>query len=632
MDPSAQPLVVLLSLVLVLAVGCAPVADPDAETAADRPLVTYPEDPHSFSNPNEVSVEHLTLDLTVDFELQRLDGSARLDLANRGSDRLVLDTRDLDVHRVVLHNGDRNGEETTFELGESDPDLGRALTIDIEPTTSAVTIDYTTRPQAAALQWLGPEQTSGESPFLFSQSQAILARTWIPLQDTPAVRFTYDATIRAPENLLALMSAVNPQEKTADGVYRFEMSEPVPSYLMAISVGDLEFRSLGERSGVYAEPSVVEAAADEFADTENMIDAAERLYGPYRWGRYDILVLPPAFPFGGMENPRLTFATPTILAGDRSLVALIAHELAHSWSGNLVTNATWNDFWLNEGFTVYFERRIMEELRGEAYADMLAQLGRQDLDQTVAELPDVDSHLYLELADRDPDDGMTEVAYEKGALFLRTLEEKVGRERLDAFLAEYFDTFAFQSMDTVGFLDYLDRELLEPEGLTREDIGIQAWVYGPGVPEGAAVVTSDAFSTVEGEIERWRSGTPASDLSTADWTTHEWLHFLRSMPDSVGADEMAKLDAAFGFSDSGNSEILAAWLLLAIDRDYEPADPALERFLTSQGRRKFLKPLYEELAKTEEGMERARAIYAQARPGYHSVSTGTIDEILDWEG
>jgi leukotriene-A4 hydrolase len=583
-------------------------------------------DIHSFARPEEAVVRHLALDLDVDFEKQKLTGSATFTIESQnGARELVLDTNGLDIARVTLDDG----TEAMFTMGDPKPFLGRMLTIAIKPETRSVKIDYSTSPDAAAVQWLSPEQTAGgKHPFLFTQSQAILARTWVPCQDTPGVRMTYDATIRVPKGLMAIMSAENPTEVSADGVYQFRMPQPIPSYLLALAVGDLEFRAFSGNSGVWAEKPMIEASHYELVDTPKMIEAAEKLYGPYRWGQYDVLVLPPSFPFGGMENPRLTFATPTILAGDRSLVNLVAHELAHSWSGNLVTNATWNDFWLNEGFTVYFERRIMEEVFGRDYSEMLALLGYQDLEATVAELPSRDTHLFLDLTDRDPDEAATKLAYEKGYSLLRLIEETVGRAAWDAFLREYFDAHAFQSMTTAEFLDELREKLLsKTEGL-EDRIGLEQWVHAPGIPENAPQVQSDAFTKAEAQVKAFEGGTPASDLATANWSTHEWIHFLRHLPKTLNYGHLVDLDAAFHFTESGNSEILHEWLMNAIEHKYEPAYAALEAFLLRQGRRKFLKPLYQKLAETPEGKDRARAIYAKARPMYHAVSYRTIDQIL----
>jgi aminopeptidase N len=450
------------------------------------------------------------------------------------------------------------------------------------------------------------------------------------VQDSPGIRFTYDARVRVPKELLALMSADNPTSKNAEGVYTFRMDKPIPAYLLALSVGDLVFEKTGPNTGVYAEPVTLPKAVYEFADLEKMLHAAEKIYGQYAWGRYDLLVLPPSFPFGGMENPKLTFATPTILAGDRSLTSLVAHELAHSWSGNLVTNQTWNDFWLNEGFTVYFERRIMEELYGKPYAEMLASLGYGELVQTVEEFgkDSKDTQLKLDLSGRSPDDGVSDIAYEKGYFFLRLLENTVGREKWDAFVKNYFQTHAFQSMDTERFLDYLQKELFtgNPEQFTK--LNIQEWVYSPGLPANIPQAKSERFAGVEEAATRWQQGTPASQLSTKDWSSHEWLHFIRQLPTSLTTAQMAGLDKAFGFTQSGNSEILAAWLLRAVQTNYTPAYPAMEKFLVNVGRRKFLTPLYQALLKTEKGKGRAKAIYAKARPNYHFVATNTLDTML----
>lgn len=591
------------------------------------------EDAHSFAKPDQAFAKHLDLDVKVDFENRVITGVASYEIEMReGAEEIIFDTKDLRIEKVTLENGET---PATFSLGSEKEFLGQPLSINLKPGTKRVNITFSTSPGAEALQWLTPEQTAGkEQPFLFTQSQAILARTWLPCQDGPGMRFTYNAKVEVPVELMAVMSASNPQAKNNTGIYSFEMKQPIPAYLMAMAVGDIEFKPVGPRTGVYAEPSVVDAAVYEFGEMEDMLKVAENMYGPYRWERYDLIVLPPSFPFGGMENPRLTFATPTVIAGDRSLTALVAHELAHSWSGNLVTNANWNDFWLNEGFTVYFERRIMEELYDRSYTEMLAMLGFQDLEETMKELgpQSRDTHLKLALDGRNPDDGMTDIAYEKGYFFLRLLEETVGRDKFDAFLRNYFEENAFKVMTSEAFVEELKTGLFDGDSTRIAEIGINDWIYGPGLPHNCPVVSSDRFLEVNDQLEAWQNGTKAKDLKTASWTTHEWLHFIRHLPAEMKRKDMKQLDKAFGFAASGNSEIQAAWFIHVIRNEYSKNYGELEDFLMRVGRRKFLKPLYSEMAKSQSGLEMAREIYAQARPNYHSVSTGTIDEILKWDG
>ena len=597
------------------------------------------KDMHSHSNPEQVRVSRVELDLDVVFEQKSLRGSATLLLKRiePNAHELMLDIRELQIERVEAARDSGDFEPTRFTLGESDPVLGAPLTIALSQGTTRVKIHYATQPKASALQWLEPSQTAGgKHPFLYTQSQAIHARSWIPLQDTPGVRVTYAATIRTPKDLLAVMSAEmevrDPAAASEPGTYHFQMPQPIPSYLIALAVGDLVFEPMSERTGVFAEPSVVRRAASEFEDTEQMMQVVEKLYGPYQWQRYDILVLPPSFPFGGMENPRLTFATPTILAGDKSLVSLVAHELAHSWSGNLVTNATWRDFWLNEGFTVYLERRIQERVFGRERGEMEALLEVHELEKELSELEPRDQLLHVDLGGRDPDDGLTAVPYVKGALFLRSLEEAVGRDRFDTFLRSYFDHFAFQSITTADFLQYLDQYLLRPNPQVAERVPIEDWLLKPGLPDGAARPVSDELEKVEQQAKAWLAGqVDAKNLPTEEWSTQQWLHFLRSLGETIDPAKLAELDRAFSLIETGNSEIIHQWLLMAVRNGYEPADSRLEMFLTSVGRRKFLKPLYTELAKTERGKRRALAIYEKARPLYHPISAGTIDEVLGYQ-
>lgn len=586
------------------------------------------KDVHSYGNNEQVLVHHLHLDIDVNFDKKQIIGSARLDLKRlQPSEYLVVDSKQLTIDKVLLDDG----TETEFELSTDRPYVGQALKIKLKSNTQSVTVYYQTSPEAAAVQWLSPSQTAGgKHPFLFTQSQAILARTWVPIQDSPAVRITYSADVTVPKALMAVMSAVNPTTKSDDGKYSFKMEQAIPSYLLALGVGDLDFKSLGERTGVYAEPSMLDKAAFEFEDTEAMVIAAEKLYGAYQWERYDILLLPPSFPFGGMENPRLTFATPTILAGDKSLVSLVAHEIAHSWSGNLVTNATWDDFWLNEGFTTYFEKRIIEEIYGADYSMMLRQLGYQDAQDEVAYIGEkhVDTHLYLDLKGRDPDDGMTDVAYEKGRLFLTLLEDTVGRERWDAFLNKYFADYSFRSLTTEEFVVYLKSELLNENPAWERKVQLDRWIYGPGIPANTPQPHSDQFALVESEIAQWLDGKSAQNINVGNWTTHHWLYFIRNLPEKMSRKQLSELDRTFMLTDSGNAEIQTVWYLAAIRNDYSPAYPALGKFLTSVGRRKFLKPLYEALASTLKGKQFARSVYKKARSGYHPVSFLTVDKIL----
>ena len=621
----------LVPSALMLAMACDHTTEAPAPSAAVAP-VSARRDSHSFANPEEVVVRHLDLDWDVRFDRRVLDGTATLHIERRADEAgvLRLDTRDLSVRTVEVSHDGAGWTPTPFTLGTADPILGAPLAITLSDTATRVRVTYTTSPEASGVQWLEPAQTAGKThPFMFTQSQAIHARSWIPLQDTPGVRVTYTAIVRTPPALRAVMSAANDAQTPLDGEFRFEMRQPIPSYLIALASGDLAFRSMGERAGVYAEPSVVESAAAEFDDTEAMMAATERLYGPYRWERYDLLVLPPSFPFGGMENPRLTFATPTVIAGDKSLVALVAHELAHSWSGNLVTNATWRDFWLNEGFTVYLERRILEEVFGRARVDMEATLDRQALDEELARLDPPDQILHVDLTGRDPDDGMNQVPYLKGELFLRLLEQTVGRERFDAFLRAYFDHFAFRSITTADFVTYLDEQLLSDDPGLAETLQVDTWLEQPGLPDNAPRSASDALVLVERLAARWARGeTAAGALETGDWTTQEWLHFLKSVPETLTAVQLAELDGAFGFTRVGNAEVAHQWLLMAIRNRYEAAYARLEAYLVGIGRRKLIKPLYEELVKTPEGRARAEAVYERARPGYHPIAVASIDEVV----
>lgn len=608
-------------LVLLIMTSC---AQPKEEQIV---VYSYVEEPHSYAKPNNAFIKHLKLDITVDFKTEIISGKATYDIENNNSSQIILDSKYLEIASVTA-----DGKETEFSLGANDKQLGQPLTITINKNTKQIEITYKTTKDTEALQWLKPQQTADKSsPFLFTQGQAILTRTWIPIQDSPQIRISYEANVQVPKGLMAVMSAENPKEKMESGLYHFQMKQAIPAYLIALAVGDFKYKAISDRTGVYAEKSLLNKVHEEFSDMEKMVSAAEQLYGTYAWEQFDVIVLPPSFPFGGMENPRLTFATPTVIAGDKSLTSLVAHELAHSWSGNLVTNATWNDFWLNEGFTVYFEMRIMEALYGKERANMLALMSRQDLDDELENLKETPNatKLKLDLKKRNPDDGMNSIAYDKGYLFLRTLEEAVGRDKFDAFLKQYFKEHAFSTMTTEKFVTYLKTNLLEKNKVT---FNTEEWIYQPGVPKKQAVITSDKFKNVELTLQDFILTGKIEKETTKDWTSQEWVHFIRNFPKTITSDQMKDLDLALNLTNSTNSYIQMVWYEQAINHDYhgQNIDSKIEEFLTSVGRRWYVETLFKAF-KRNNRMEDALKIYEKSRPNYHSVTALTIDHLLEFE-
>ena len=595
---------------------------PDPDTVVD--LFTY-------ANYRDIRVTHVTFDLSVLFDEKVLEGVAELEFErlNPDVDALVLDADDLDIKLIeTLINGD--WITTGFALGADDPIKGSQLSIDLPSAAEKVRVTYRTSPEAGGLQWLSPEQTAGkEHPYLFSQFQPLLARTMAPLQDTPAVRITYDATIRTPKDVIALMSARQDPSGERDGVYEFRMSQPIPSYLLAIAAGDIMRAPISETMAVYSEEAMLTPAAEEFEDTPAMEIAAAELYGPYRWGRYDMLVLPPSFPFGGMENPRLSYLTPTLIAGDKSLTNVVAHELAHSWSGNLVTNATWRDAWLNEGFTTYVENRIMEALYGVDRAVMERALDKVSLERDIAEAPRPElTALKMPKDLEHPDDAFSQVAYAGGMFFLKFLEERFGREAFDPFIREYFDTFAFQSITTEDFLAFFEDRLWanNPDAVTKEEI--EAWIYEPGLPSTAEEPISDAFERVSDQQAAWLGGGDVAGIESGAWTTHEWLHFINTLPEDLTTDRFVELDGRFALSTAQNAEIANAWYLRSIAAGYDAAFAPLEAFLMRVGRGKFIYRLYQALVDNGRA-EWARSVYDNARSGYHPIAQRRIDGIFE---
>jgi aminopeptidase N len=612
---------------LIVSASIAPAANAGPDTPS--PILTSPDakDVLSYARPEIARVTHVDLDLTANFKAHVMRGTATLDILARYDAReIILDDKDLVISRIT----DARGRPLKWSVGASDDYKGAPLTIEIGAARRIV-ITYRSDPKARALGWLAPALTAGKKkPYLFSQGESINNRSWIPTQDSPGIRQSWTAKITVPSDLVATMSAerLTPTgQPAARGwhSYRFRMDHNVPPYLIALAVGDLRFQAIDARTGIYSEPSVLAKYAAELSDTGKMVTTAESLYGKYRWGRYDVLVLPPSFPFGGMENPTLTFATPTIVTGDKSNVDVIAHELSHSWSGNLVTNATWSDSWLNEGFTTYFENRIDEALYGKERAATLADLAWDDLQRDLKAAPDAKATRLH----GDPEGVYGELDYTKGSTFLRTIEYIVGRARWDAYLRSYFDRHAFQPQTTAGFLADLRANLIKGDQTLEAKLQLDQWAYGTGLPDNAVHVRSATLAKIDQTLASIAAGAPIGSIDASRWSTQEWLRFLNGLPRQQSAQRLAELDRSLGLSTSSNAYIRSAWLVLAIGNRYDPAIPSIAQFLPSVGRGLLILPVYAALkAQGDWGLPIARKVYATARQGYHPTIAAAIDRML----
>ena len=596
---------------------------------------TY-QDEYTYANYQDVSIEHAYLDLAVNFEQHIIEGfvDLTLNIHKENTDELILDTRDLTIQSVLI-NTNNQWVNAKYQLGQTDEILGAKLIVNLTNSfnkqVQKVRVYYQSASHASGLQWLTAEQTASKNqPFMYSQNQPVHARSWIPIQDTPSVRMTYKARIRSDKNVLAVMSANNDPNTPKDGDYSFTMPQAIPAYLIALAVGDLHFQAMSDMTGVYAELPLLDKAANEFNNTQAMIDVTEKLFGGYRWGRYDLLILPPSFPYGGMENPRLSFITPTVIAGDKSLVNLIAHELAHSWSGNLVTNETWRDLWLNEGVTSYIENRIMEEIFGESRALMEQSLSIQHLQHQLTQLPANETILYVDLGGKNPDEAFTSIPYIKGQLFFMYLENAYGRAVFDKFLVQYFNDHAFKSVSSDSFMTYMEANLLNkhPDKVSKKKV--VEWIFQQGLPTDTLKPTSNKFRLVDAQSHLLLNAQiKVNQLVTSNWTVHEWLYFINNLPRDLSIDEMITLDEHFDFTNSTNDEISHVWYLLALSNNYRVIMPKLEQYLLHIGRRKLIIPLYKALVKSESGFNFATKVYTQAKPFYHQLARNSVEMVLN---
>jgi len=606
-------------------------------------MALSPGDPNSYARPDQVVTKHIHLELEVDFHARVLHGHVLLSVerVEPTASTLLLDVSRLQIDSV---QDGKSGLDFAFEVGSSCIN-GEKLEISLpsQGEQFQVKVGYRTTPTSTALQWLQPEQTlAGTHPFLFSQCQAIHCRSLVPCQDTPSVKAPYTASITAPSQLAALMSAIRQGEPQPVGddksITKWEQKVPVQSYLIAIAVGGLESRKIGPRSHVWAEPGLVDRAAHDFAETESFLQTAEALCGPYVWGIYDILVLPPSFPYGGMENPCLTFATPTLLSGDRSNAGVIAHEIAHSWTGNLVTNTNFEHFWLNEGFTVFTELKIKGRLFGEPARHFAALLRWKELEETVEVVRGVDdpfTALVPKLAGCDPDDAFSCVPYVKGSSFLWHLEDLVGgADVFEPFLKSYYEKFAFKSIDSVQFKAYF----LEKFGALENVKGIDwdTWLYSPGMPPVKPDFITSLAEACWDLAKAWQGWKPSSiqpsDLphNFLSFSTDQKIEFLMVLTKgaSLSHETLEVMETMYQLTKCPNTEIEFKWLRLGIKARWEKAvSPALD-LVTRQGRMKFVRPIYRDLYNWPEQRQRAIDTFVKNRPSMMHVAADMVAKDL----
>ena len=587
------------------------------------PPTHHPEDLSSLSNPSDVAVTNLEWEATVDFEDTRLIGSVTYTLQRNGeAKRLCLDTSHL-VIRGVTDDKDTALSYTLHPV--SKPHLGQLLEISLESGTGTVKIDYSTTPQSSASQWLPPSQTAGKKyPYLFTQCQAIHARSLFPCQDRPGVKMTYTARITCPQWSTCVMSALLQKQEDVDDkrVFYFHQPVPISSYLVALAVGDLAKVDVSDRIAIYSEPSVVQSAAHEFAQTNDFLKIATDLAGTdYVWKRYDLLCLPPSFPYGGMENPCLTFVTPTLLAGDRSLADVVAHEIAHSWTGNLVTNATWQHFWLNEGWTTWFQRKIMAKIHNnEKFVDFDAIGGYKDLKKAVALMPAKFTKLIPILGDADPDEYFSTVPYEKGFNLLYALEQKVGTPDFERFFQAYLKEFAFKTLTSEDFKEFFLKFFEDRDEIQHIDWG--AWFHQPGMPPEEPNFDESLAQASQELAERWltfdTNGRMLPDIDTSSWTTSQVLCFLDALQGhTFKHSTLDAMNAKYSYVKSHNAEILFRYCQLALAAKDSSILPIVVRFVTTQGRMKFTRPLYRSLYQFQKNL--AIETFLQHQDFYHPI-------------
>jgi leukotriene-A4 hydrolase len=617
-----------------------------------RPQASPEFDYTTKSSYADVLVKNTSLDLEILFDKKKIIGNVTYDLSVLKSfTQLILDSSYIKINSIKV-----NGVESSYSFFERKEPWGEPLSIHTsadEYSSVELSVDFETTEKSTAIQWLKTDPSTAEaSDYVFTQLEPIHARALFPCFDTPAVKSTVIATIKSK---LPVVFSGLPLEFSEKDVFKFEQKIPIPSYLFAIASGNIAHVQAGPRSTIYAEPDRLEDSKNEFEeDLEKFIQTAENIVTPYIWSTYDILINPSSFPYGGMENPNITFVTPTLISYDKSQVDVIAHELAHSWSGNNVTNANWQHFWLNEGWTVYLERRIVGALHGEKMRQFHFIMGWNDLIESVEVLPKFEySKLVQDLQKGaiDPDDVFSSVPYEKGANFIYHLETKLGGvDEFDPFVKFYFTKFSKQSIDTYQFVD----SLYEFYGKDGEKVGIldsidwELWLYTAGLPPKAEFDTT-LVDQVESLVSAWvLKATEFTQLSQfmeyfntnfkrvyEELSSPQKIFFIdellekRPSPsfwndNSIASD--ALLEIYPDLNESRNTEIIFRWFKFKLLSGKIQYHQKLADWLGTVGRMKYVRPSYKLLNKVDH--ELAIATFEKYKDRYHPIAANMVQKDL----
>ena len=629
-------------------------------------LKANPEDINTYSNFQEIIQKEVELDVSIDFDNKSMYGNikTKYEIINKSLENIILDLHGPEILSVFLINEDFEKVDLDYKIYDKNEDkeaLGTPLVINLlslkekdnkeyenifNKKEIMISIEFKTNENCNGIQYLTKEQTrTKEYPFMFTQCEAILCRTLFPIQDTPSVKSIYKVKTAISPPLTFLFGGILKSHyydsTSKKKINYYEQNIPIPSYLVAFVAGELEYAKISKRCGVWTEKGLSSLAAKEFIDAEKYIEIAENyLNHPYEWKVYNILVLPFSFPFGGMENPNLTFVTPALLAGDRSMSNVIGHEISHSWTGNLVTNKNWKNFWVNEGFTKFMERKLDKILLGEEMSKLESIVGNNSLISAI-KMYGEDSHftsLSPDFSGIDPDDGFSTVPYEKGYQFLCYLEERVGEDNFKEIMGKYIEKYKYKSVDWTDFKSVYEEYVNNKyEGRNARKIlnviDWNKWVTEKGFPSYKMEFKSKYTEEVDNLINKFIN--KENNIENAKkifkgWHTNVKLVFLEKILknlENFNESIILEIKKELNLVEEYNDDIKAIWYEITLEKGMNQEIENIMNFLKTHGRLKYLKPLYISWIKLD--FNNAKTFFDENKIVYHPIARRLIQNKFD---